>query len=378
MAQKLNAVFQHLSDCGLNIVEASSMIEVMFKSNTNCFFWGNPGIGKTESVIQFVSKMRLEDPNFGFWYMTLAHLDPTDLSGLPTFGEEEVNGKVIKVTKWAVPDFFPKDPNARGVLFLDEYNNASGAVQNACQQLIQERRIGDYKLPDGVFIIAAGNPTGQNAFSTELSAPTRNRFAHFYVKADFDLWADYFLSQRLDPEVTKTILGFLVQNRQYFEDTDAMDKGELNYGTPRNWMKAAKVLSNNWNQSDDLIGSIVSGFIGNEGGQAFKEYKKDMGRYQDPLEIINGKDFRDHDDISLYKTMYGVYATLYGWLDDKSKHKDIEKGIKNLFAAAKKAKKADFMTATATRISNSQLISFADFANYIEAGKVVKEAKNKE
>lgn len=375
---KLNAVFQHLVDCGLNIIEASEMIEVMFKSRQNMFMWGNPGIGKTESVMQFGAKMKQIDPEFKVYYMTLAHLDPTDLSGLPTFDEEVVNGKKIKVTKWAVPDFFPKDPNARGILFLDEYNNASGAVQNACQQLIQERHIGDYQLPDGIFIIAAGNPTGQNAFSTELSAPTRNRFAHFYIRADFDLWADYFLAQRLNPEVTKTVLGFLVQNRQYFEDEDAMNKGELNFGTPRNWMKVSKILSENWDKSDDMIASIVSGYIGNEGGQAFKEYKKDMGRYQDPTEIIEGKGFRGTDEIAFYKTMYGVYATLYGWIDDKSKQADIKKGVTNLFAATKKLHRPDFMTATATRISHSKLLQYADLPDYVEAAKVVKEAKNKE
>lgn len=128
---KLNAVFQHLSDNSLNIMETSEMIEVMFNTNQNMFLWGNPGIGKTQSVMQFGAKQQLKDPNFKVWYMTLSHLDPTDLSGLPTFDEEEVNGKKIKVTKWAVPDFYPKDPNAKGVLFLDEYNNASGAVQNA-------------------------------------------------------------------------------------------------------------------------------------------------------------------------------------------------------------------------------------------------------
>lgn len=376
---KLNAVFQHLSDNSLNIIETSEMIEVMFNTNQNMFLWGNPGIGKTQSVMQFGAKQQLKDPNFKVWYMTLSHLDPTDLSGLPTFDEEEVNGKKIKVTKWAVPDFYPKDPNAKGVLFLDEYNNASGAVQNACQQLIQERRIGDYKLPEGIFIIAAGNPTGQNAFSTELSAPTRNRFAHFFVRADFEIWADYFLAQRFDLELTKAVLGFLKQNPQYFEDEKAMDDGELNYGTPRNWIKLSKVLAKNWGRSKEVTASIVSGFIGNEGAQSFVEYLDDMGRYQDPMEIINGKDFQGTDEIGYYKTMYGVYATLYSWLGDKNKQKDIGKGVKNLLSAAKRTKKADFITATSKKIAHAQpLLDLADLSDYIEAAKAIKVAKEME
>jgi len=371
----LNKAFQNLKDAALNINEVADFIEIMYKHKANLFMWGNPGIGKTDSVRQFVAKMKQINPKFQDWYLTLAHLDPTDLSGLPTF--EEKDG--IKVTTWATPDFLPRDPNAQGVMFLDEYNNASGAVQNACQQLIQERRIGNYYLPDGIFIIAAGNPSGQNAFSTELSAPTKNRFAHIFVKTTFDAWSDYFLAQGLSPDVTKLILGFLTQYPKYFEDEDAMNSGELNFATPRNWSKLAKVLSDNMDKDRDMIARLATAYIGNEAGQSFASYKMESDKYQNPLEIIEGKDFKcGGDQIGFYNTMYGVYATLYAWLNEGGKDKAIQTGIHNLLEAVQKLKNADFITATATKISHSKLLEFADMKDYLKVAPMVREAKNRE
>lgn len=375
--QKLNKAFQNLRDAALDINEVPEMIDIMYKHKMNLFMWGNPGIGKTDAVRQFVSKMKAINPNFQSYYMTLAHMDPTDLSGLPTFDEKDG----IKVTTWATPDFLPRDPNAQGVMFLDEYNNASGAVQNACQQLIQERRIGNYYLPDGIFIIAAGNPTGQNAYSTELSAPTKNRFAHIFVKTNKTAWTEYFLSQGMKPDTAKLVLGFLEQYPQYFEDTDAMDSGELNFGTPRNWSKFAQILDDNLNQNRAMIARLASAYIGNEGGQSFASYKEESDKYQNPMEIIEGKPFTcGNDQIGFYNTMYGVYATLYSWLDDKNRLADIKKGIHNLIEATVKVGGADRLTATVKKVAQSKLFDakLMDFKDLERIAPIINEASKKE
>ena len=62
---------------------------------------------------------------------------------------------------WAPPQELPTEEFAKKfnyvVLFLDEMNSAAPAVQAAAYQLILNRRIGQYKLPDNVLIVAAGN-----------------------------------------------------------------------------------------------------------------------------------------------------------------------------------------------------------------------------
>ena len=75
-------------------------------------------------------------------------LDPVDLRGLPCLGSD---GR----SKWATPEFLPQDGS--GILFLDELNAAPIMVQASCYQLVLDRKLGDYTLPEGWAIVAAGN-----------------------------------------------------------------------------------------------------------------------------------------------------------------------------------------------------------------------------
>lgn len=374
MTETINLNNDFLSGSVITIDKLADHIEKMYKHNLNLFMWGNPGIGKTDAVKQFVAKQRLTNPDFKSYYLTLAHMDPTDLSGLPMFIEKDG----VKITSWATPEFLPRDPNAVGVMFLDEYNNASGAVQNACQQLIQERRIGNYHLPDGIFIIAAGNPEGQNNASTQLSAPTKNRFAHVLVKTTLDAWQPYFLRQNYSVEIKQLILGFLKHNPKFFEDENAMNANSYTFATPRSWNKVAELLSDNLDSDRETIALCVSQYMGAEIGNAFASYKEDSERYQNPLEIIDGKEFTcGHDIVGFYSTMYGVIATLFTWLEQKEKVDGIAKGISNLFKATQKLKDAGLLTATATMVVKSGLISHTSIEDMMELAPVIKAARTR-
>jgi MoxR-like ATPase len=102
-------------------------------------------------------------------------LDPVDLRGLSNV----VEGR----SKWAIPEFLPAD--GVGILFLDELNAAPAMVQAAFYQLVLDRRLGEYTLPDGWIIIAAGNRDADRAHTTRMPTPLRNRFVHL----DFEVHA---------------------------------------------------------------------------------------------------------------------------------------------------------------------------------------------
>ena len=53
--------------------------------------------------------------------------------------------------------FLPDGSIKEGILFLDELNTAAPMVQASAYQLILDRKIGEYTLPDGWAIVAAGN-----------------------------------------------------------------------------------------------------------------------------------------------------------------------------------------------------------------------------
>ena len=103
--------------------------------------WGAPGIGKSQIVQQTAAAQGLVCHD-----VRAVLLDPVDLRGLP-----HVNGDGR--AHWAIPEFLPQQGS--GVLFLDELNRAPTLVQNACFQLVLDRRLGEYVLPDGWRVVAA-------------------------------------------------------------------------------------------------------------------------------------------------------------------------------------------------------------------------------
>ena len=63
---------------------------------------------------------------------------------------------------------------------------APPALQGIAQQLILNQRVGNYEVPEGWFIWAAGNRKEDRAAVYDMPAPLANRFLHYHVEPDFD------------------------------------------------------------------------------------------------------------------------------------------------------------------------------------------------
>lgn len=99
--------------------------------------WRSPGIGKSSIVAQIAQERDID-----FVDVRLSQLAPTDLRGLPVAEDG--------ISKWYPPEFLPRD--GKGILFLDEINMAPPAMQGVAQQLILDRRVGSYKVPEGWYV----------------------------------------------------------------------------------------------------------------------------------------------------------------------------------------------------------------------------------
>ncbi len=103
--------------------------------------WGVPGIGKSSIAVQIA-----QDYNIDFGDVRLSQLAPTDLRGLPV----AKNG----ISKRYPPEFLPR--HGKGILFLDELDMAPPPLQGVAQQLILDRRVGSYTVPEIWYVWAAG------------------------------------------------------------------------------------------------------------------------------------------------------------------------------------------------------------------------------
>jgi hypothetical protein len=185
--------------------------------------WGPPGIGKSSIVAQLARQQGLE-----FVDVRLSQLAPTDLRGLPVPQDG--------VSRWFPPEFLPRA--GRGILFLDELNMAPPAMQGIAQQLILDRRVGSYEVPEGWFIWAAGNRKEDRASVYEMPSALANRFLHLEVSPDFDSFKAHALAQG----VHERILAFLSFRPALLHKLDSQSAA---WPSPRSWMMASLLLEAN-------------------------------------------------------------------------------------------------------------------------------------
>jgi MoxR-like ATPase len=179
--------------------------------------WGPPGIGKSSIVAQIA-----QDHKIDFVDVRLSQLAPTDLRGLPV----AENG----ISKWYPPEFLPR--SGKGILFLDELNMAPPAMQGVAQQLILDRRVGSYVVPDGWYVWAAGNRKEDRAAVFDMPAPLANRFLHLQVQPDFESFKAYALST----EVHEQIIAFLSFRPTLLHKLDPQQPA---WPSPRSWEMAS-------------------------------------------------------------------------------------------------------------------------------------------
>lgn len=196
-------------------------LEKLIPGNTPVFLHGPPGTGKSSYVKQAASRLGMEVVD-----VRAATTDPVDWRGVPAV----IGGR----TRWCPPDFLPKD--GKGVLFLDELPQAPQLVQSSLLELTLDRRLGEYRLPEGWRVVAAGNRQEDRAGANRLITPLLNRFLHLDVGLDPDEWVGWAAQSGIAPEVTAYIK--MRPDRLYAFDPTTNERA---FATPRSWQFTSDV-----------------------------------------------------------------------------------------------------------------------------------------
>jgi hypothetical protein len=197
---------------------------------------GQPGAGKSQVVKQVSEGMGGELID-----LRLSQLDPVDLRGIPSITAD-------KRTTWNAPDFLPSQ--GTGILFLDEINSAAQATQAAAYQLILDRKLGDYTLPEGWAMVAAGNRAKDRAIVNQMSTALKNRLVHIDFEVNIEDWCQWALANSIASE----IIGFIrfrphLLNEFETNKADQDEKIRIQrlkdaqaFATPRSWEFMSKIL----------------------------------------------------------------------------------------------------------------------------------------
>lgn len=250
-------------------------LKTAIKAKQPVMIQGSPGGGKSQVTLQV--KEELFGPDEASWRdLRLSQLDPVDLRGIPYADMKN------KTTSWLPPDFLPR--SGKGVLFLDEINSAANATQAAAYQLILDRRLGDYVLPDGWAMVAAGNKMSDRAIVNQMSTALRNRFVHIDYEVHHEDWCTWAIQKNIHPSVIAYIR-FKPQNLNEFEahgkskeekDRVARLKDANAFATPRSWEFLSRIVDAE--PSKEIENELFAGCVG-EGIAA--EYISHLKMYRD-------------------------------------------------------------------------------------------------
>lgn len=232
--------------------------------------WGPPGIGKS-SVIRDIA----QDLGIGFIDVRLAQREPIDIRGLPVPKEDGVH--------WYISAEWPRDKESRGIIIFDELTAADRTLQVAAYEFILDRRLGDlYTVPDGWYIVGAGNRVSDRAVATTMSSALANRFLHVEIEPDAESWVKWALRHNVHPAV----IGFV----RFRPDVFFNMEGNLERGWPsaRSWERVSTMLhlTEKEGKKSRVLDIAIEGLVGAEAGVEFNAFREWGNELQNALNLM--------------------------------------------------------------------------------------------
>lgn len=202
--------------------EIATALRCCIESKQPVIVWGAPGIGKSQ-VAQQLTALLLRI----LFDVRAALLDAVDLRGIPNVRDG--------LTHWCPPSFLPSASQGASILLLDELNRAPTMVQNALLQLILDRKLGEYTLPDTCEIVACCNRESDGGVQ-KMPQALANRFVHLHMEPDLDDWCRWAVTANIEPAVI-AFLRFRPDLLHQFSRT------ERAFPTPRSWEFVSRITA---------------------------------------------------------------------------------------------------------------------------------------
>ncbi|MGB5520142.1 MAG: MoxR family ATPase [Gammaproteobacteria bacterium] len=317
--------------------------------HTPVMLWGPPGVGKSQMVAQIAE--RHHAPLID---IRLSQMEPSDLRGIPFRAADSV--------EWAVPAMLPSATRhgEEGILFLDEITSAPPSVSAAAYQLILDRKLGEYEVPAGWAIIAAGNRQGDRGVTYSMPAPLANRFSHYEVDVNMDDWVAWAYANHID----ERIIAFLRFRQDLLFDFDP-SHNPVAFPSPRSWEFAHRGLQK-FDENHELLTGALQACVGNAAGIELRAFIESLDQMPDLDAIINGEDIPAPKEIDL---QYAVASALVG---RAIRAKDTDEAASvhgNILAYASKFSQREMgvmMVSDMHRAIGEDIFAVPEFANWAD------------
>jgi hypothetical protein len=274
--------------CEQNVTEILTMVRKLGPKFPT-MIWGPPGIGKTHATLDVFKDHEI--------VLVLAGCsEPTDISGIPF--EYKHEGKPVAThilapiwayyASYECPEEFWKPM----VIFFDDLVTGHEQTQAACFKVFGEHRVGNLKLRDDVFLIAAGNRVEDKSGAFEMPLALANRMKHYYAKSDVDSWVEWALEAHVHPLVVSYIRR-QGQDLNRFAEMIEISSGDKAFATPRTWgmlSDALFVMDPEGNVDPSWLYKTAIGCVGAGVGQSFSAFCNNTTQLVKPEDICKNPD----------------------------------------------------------------------------------------
>ena len=241
----------------VTIAEAKSIISAM-AHRQSILLLSAPGVGKSDAVRQAAAAAGLECRS-----LLGTQIAPEDVSGIPRIvGERSV---------FCPPRILLPENPEKFCLFLDELPACSPDIQKAFYSLLLERRLGEHKLPEGTWVVAAGNRAEDRSLVRTLSAALVNRTIILQVRVDVKEWIRWAVENHIREDIISYIMLVPMALQR---DVPALP---VPFSTPRAWAslsQALDLLEANGSLNVHTSEAVIFGSVSAEDAAVFVEVQR--------------------------------------------------------------------------------------------------------
>ena len=270
----------------MNFIDTLKSVELVLSTEEVPLVVGESGIGKTA-----LAKKLAKDNNWTLVTIDGNLLKEGEIGGLPTvesYESRDVNGNKTekKTTIYAVHNKLREideeiNEGRSVLLFIDEINRCEHTVQQELMNLILNREINGYKLPENVKILAAMNPSSKYGSDfdyqvVDMDAAQENRFVWLSMEPDYNGWIKWAIDARIETKVIEFISTF----PEYLHKINDEDVR----ATPRSYERVSKTYKMYKEQQDTIPRSVFVNVIkGNVGKVIAEEFVSFVESNYSPL-----------------------------------------------------------------------------------------------
>ena len=193
--------------------------------------------------------------------------------------EKQVEPVVRKYVTYAPNEAFGIHLNVPVIIMLDELGKANQSVQLALTRLMQERQLGNMKLPEGSIVYATTNK-GSEGVGDMMRMHTCNRLTFIDLRKSNNMeWIEWGINKK-GKKINPIVLGYAKDNPQIFaafedverpEDNLAIfhpkDPSRVSFVTGRSLEKASHILDQRDKFDTHTLTCLLMGTLGAHTGK---------------------------------------------------------------------------------------------------------------